>query len=374
MEKSTHVCEVVPVVLLKHPNADTLSIVSVFDGGYQVVVRTDDWMGKNIGAYLPPDSVVPDTVEYAYLLGHLRIKARRFRGAWSMGLLVDAPKGSKIGDNVADILGIKHYEPPIKCSMGNNSPNKKSQWKMVFKLLIHGRFRVAWMVFKQALRRDFVTRPNTPAPDYDVDALRRYREVFQEGEPVYVTEKIHGTNARYVLHKGRMFCGSHHKWVRNCGSECFHDKVQNKNVYWRALDVCPGIEKFCRTYPNLVIYGEIYGVQDGYNYGLNTGEVGFVAFDIYDPELEMRYVSVDQFLGFCLTFDIPHVPYLCTNVPYKFEIMEEYSNNLKSHIVGAKHIAEGVVIKPQVERRHPLIGRCQLKLVSNKYLEQSKDE
>ena len=39
MAESTHRVEIVPVNLEPHPNADTLSIVRVFDG-YTCVVRT----------------------------------------------------------------------------------------------------------------------------------------------------------------------------------------------------------------------------------------------------------------------------------------------------------------------------------------------
>src|ERR1035437_7205677 len=87
---SDHKCEVVPVVLEKHPNADSLSIVNVFDS-YEVCVRTDDWVGIDKGVYLPPDTVVPDTEQFKFLEGHLRIKARRFRGVDSYGLLVPVP-------------------------------------------------------------------------------------------------------------------------------------------------------------------------------------------------------------------------------------------------------------------------------------------
>ena len=44
---------------MPHPNADILSIVKVF--GYTCVVRTQDWKDRSVGAYIPPDSAVPDT-------------------------------------------------------------------------------------------------------------------------------------------------------------------------------------------------------------------------------------------------------------------------------------------------------------------------
>jgi len=66
--------EVVPVVLEPHPDADMLSIVKVY--GYTVCVRTVDWQDKTIGAYIPPDSVVPNNENFAFLHGKTRIKVR----------------------------------------------------------------------------------------------------------------------------------------------------------------------------------------------------------------------------------------------------------------------------------------------------------
>src|SRR5437773_1584681 len=68
MADSTHRAEVVPVVLEKHPNADALSIVKIYDGGYQCIVRTEDWVGKDKGVYIQPDSLVPlIQPEFAFL-------------------------------------------------------------------------------------------------------------------------------------------------------------------------------------------------------------------------------------------------------------------------------------------------------------------
>src|SRR5438128_12699518 len=112
MEKSTHRVEVVPVKLRRHENADSLSIVDIF--GYTVCVRTADWKDGDFGAYIPPDSVVPDTPEFAFLAGKTRIKAKRLRGVVSFGLLMPAPPGGKIGDDVAELMGVTHYEPLIQ--------------------------------------------------------------------------------------------------------------------------------------------------------------------------------------------------------------------------------------------------------------------
>ena len=77
---SNHSCDVVQVKLEEHPNADSLSIVRV--GGYQCIVRTEDWKDGDLAVYVPPDSVVPDTEAFAFLGDHKRIKVRKLLANW----------------------------------------------------------------------------------------------------------------------------------------------------------------------------------------------------------------------------------------------------------------------------------------------------
>src|SRR6185436_2020854 len=127
-----HRVEVVPVELRPHPNADSLSLVQVF--GYQVCVRTDDWQGVTIGAYVPPDSICPDTPEFAFLGEHRRIKVKRLRGEISQGLLVPAPAGAQVGDDVAGVLGVTHYEPPLPVSTSGESERPPSGYRPAYDL------------------------------------------------------------------------------------------------------------------------------------------------------------------------------------------------------------------------------------------------
>ena len=59
MAIATHRVEVIPVHLEPHPDADTLSIVKIYD--WQVVTKTADWTEGALGAYIQPDSLVDVT-------------------------------------------------------------------------------------------------------------------------------------------------------------------------------------------------------------------------------------------------------------------------------------------------------------------------
>lgn len=72
----------VPVVLLPHGNADSLSVVQVW--GYTCVVRTEDWRNIDRAAYIVPDTLVPTEREEfkflaadAYKDGMYRVRAKR---------------------------------------------------------------------------------------------------------------------------------------------------------------------------------------------------------------------------------------------------------------------------------------------------------
>ena len=157
--KSTHQVEVVEVKLTKHPNADSLSIVKI--DGFQVVVRTSDWKDGDLGAYIKPDTLVHTGKPIFRFLGDkmdwFRVGVKKLRGEISMGLLVKAPIQSNIGDDVSSVLGTKRYEPPAKINHGNN-----------------------------------IKPPNIYTVKYDIDSVRKYNKVFEEGELTYVSEKIHG--------------------------------------------------------------------------------------------------------------------------------------------------------------------------------------
>ena len=92
MTNSTHKVEVFKVgELTKHPNADSLSILMVFDN-YQTVVRTSDFIPGDLACYIPPDNIVPDTPQFEFLKGHRHIKAAKLRGIMSQGLVLAAPE------------------------------------------------------------------------------------------------------------------------------------------------------------------------------------------------------------------------------------------------------------------------------------------
>jgi len=324
---STHTVEVVEVNLEAHPNADALSIVRI--GGYTVCVNTAQW--KDLppkGAYIVPESVVDTTrPEFAFLHKGRQfevIKVKKLRGVYSQGLLIPALAGWELGQNVADELGVTHYEPPAT---------------------------------KEKLTPGDCEAAPVQVSKYDVDTLRKYRYVLTDGEPVMVTEKCHGQNIGIMFYNDRLYVRSRSFW-----------RKEGDNTFWKAVNgQREAIEAFCRAYPEHILYGEVVGLNKGFTYGCKPGEVKFFAFDIMKPD--RTFINAETARSILAGYTIAQVPTF-GRMAYDFDKLAELVEN-PSPFFPSNICMEGVVVKPLVERYDNRCGRVSLKLVSNTYLEKS---
>lgn len=320
MEVAEHTCDVVKVRLESHPNADSLSLVRV--GDFQCVVRTSDWSDGDLAIYIPPDSIAPETKEFEFLGKHRRIKARKLRGEWSVGLLIPAPADAVIGDDYMERLGVVHYEPEIKGHFSTGGEN----------ILI----------------------PSGFFPKYDVLNFRKYSDCFEDGEEVILTEKLHGSSCRFVCIDDVVYCGSRRFWK----------KEDSNNLWWKVLNQNMVLESWLRHNQGLCVYGEVFGQVQNLKYGSTDGRIFFAAFDI---------LRGNQWLDFDEAHDIgaplPWVPLVYRGPFQKKQILEFAEGD--SLYPFAQNIREGIVIKPVHERTNCKIGRIQLKIVSNIYLAKS---
>lgn len=330
---STHKVEVVRLgPIEKHPNADSLGIVKIW--GYTAIVRLGQFNEGDLAVYVEPDYVVPvDRPEFAFLGSpkHGRIRCKKLRGVWSQGLVIAAPEGAQEGDDVMELLGIERYVP---------KPSGGKGWKYD-----GPKGCVSTSIDAPQLLRHL--------PKYDLENVRKFHRTFVPGEQVYVSEKIHGANSRFAFVDDRMWYGSRTQW-----------KKTDVRSWWSlAIEECPWIEEWCRSNPGFILYGEVYGVQD-LRYGLPNDKVSFRAFDIMKPDF--TFLDAQDFIkeldedkrcpGWIQAFD--------------FEELEEKSR--MDSILCPGQIAEGIVIKPLMERTDPKLGRVALKLVSDRYLERAK--
>lgn len=322
--KSTHQAIVVPIKLENHPNADALSLVQV--DGYQVVVRTADWVGKNIGVFIPPENCV-DTERDEFKFLHKnkkweKIKPVRLRGQVSTGLLVPAPEGSNIGDDVTNTLGIIHQDDES--------------------------------VFEKKTEGIIGGPPNIVSEKYDIDALLKFYKEFEEGEPVIVTEKIHGANWRalYSSSEEKFYVGSRTNWWEE----------SDNNMFWKGFHSNSNIANWLKDHPDFTLRGEIYGMNKHYHYGIPQGEYRVAIFDIQDPN--GVYKDYDWFSHECLVCDIDTVPFVGD---YSFFLpkMKELAEG--DSLWPNESPREGVVVRPIRERKTSSGDRLILKIIGEGY-------
>lgn len=367
---SSLVCEIVAIDdVLKHPNADRLDLVKVKDW-LCVAGRNNPNEPKykpgDKALYIPIDSVLPAHLEeYLFPVDgkmHLkksRIKTEKIRGAISQGLVVDLTpefdtvcgfdiSAKKVGYDATSALGITKYEPPVEDMpqhMRTSSSTKVVNNPLFFKYT-------------------------------DIENLKNFGQRFEPGEAVSITEKLHGTSARYAKlptscrtwwKKVLRFFGFLPKEEFCYGSRNMQlqDRLRKKNFY-------PGdvYAKIAKQYglANILqkgetLYGEIVGsgIQANYTYGCKQDEHKFFAYDV---QKDGRYLSPGEFKIWCAQRNIPTVPLLYEG-PFERAVVDQLRKG--DSTIGGQKVREGVVVKPQTETTDHF-GRKILKHISDEYL------
>lgn len=327
---STHSVNIIEIEAVnQHPNAERLEIVPV--GGWQAVVKKGQFKPGDRAVYVEPDYTVPTSrEEFAFLARpgreRHRLKAVRLRGELSYGLLIPVPadlSAAPVGANVMADMGILRWEPEVKLTMADELP--QDQW------------------------------PATFAPKFDVESYEKFPHVIADGEPVILTEKIHGANARYVFADGVFHQGSRQRWLIPDGG----------HIWARAAAHNPRIKAWCEANPGAVLYGEVYGNVQSLTYGLGKGEVRFIAFA---ASLAGQWRDQAPLFDELTASGIPCAPILYAG-PFDHGIVKSIAEQDSKVAQVAGHMMEGVVAVPERERFHGSIGRVAVKHISNRYWE-----
>lgn len=329
MSESSRKALVVPIVLEKHNNATSLSIVRV--DGYQVVVNTAAWEGRDKAVWLEPETTVNTNLPiFSFLKREGRdkevITAKRLRGEWSQGLLVPAPSGFEVGDDCWAALELEHYEPaePTESLKVGDCAPAPSHWANLSR--------------------------------YDVENYLKYGRLFTTLDRITILEKLNGSNQSCVYSGEAYHVKSRNFWKKSGETAC---------DFWRALEENEPLKKYLRDNPDHLVQGEMIGKVKGFLYGLNN-KVEFRAFDIRKPNY--HYMDATEFLDVCDRYSIKTPRVFESNALHSRELIESYVEGEQEN--NPKGYREGVVIKPTVERfERRLNGRLALKYVSNTYLE-----
>lgn len=315
-----------------HPNkdhedpklrCDTLSITHVY-GGYPVLFRTGEFNTGDLAAYIPIETIVPeDHPAFAFLGSHRRIRAKKLRGVFSMGMLLPAPEGMKEGDSVVEYFGLTKYEPAEERLKMAHGENIKGPEKWNF-------------------------------PRYtDIEALRRHKTFLALGEEVVITEKIHGQNAR--------FCWDSEEKKLWVGSRTMIKKRDSAVNWWHVANKLNLEEKLAK-FPGIVFFGEVYGksIQD-LTYGLDHKSLRI--FDTYDT-VKCQYNDWDETVRLVREAGLELVPVIYRGPWQGYEASAHFAEG-KSTI--CDHVREGFVVKP-VKEMTASFGRVIFKHIGEGYL------
>lgn len=381
-----------------HPNADKLEVAEI--GGWEVVVQKGLLNKGDLVVYIPPDSILPKSLHEhlgitkycAELPTHYeqhiisdandgyaqseimhclyedtdpqtvvkptarRVKAARLRGEASYGTIITMNSFHEYltkldqeeyiehfcdkGSNVAQVLHICKWEPPVKSTQGDVAKDHLAFHKYT-----------------------------------DIENWRNYPDVFTSDDVVIMTEKINGTNSRLgfiptdnIEEKESLpyiyVAGSHNTRRKKPDSE------NHNSLYWMPYKLVPNLKIMMfdlwdiHNKASIVVFGEIYGagIQDMHYDRQN--DISFRAFDI---SIDGQYMNYEKYKWF-KKYEIPYVPILYTG-PYSKEKVLELTDGETTLGTHQKFKGrEGVVITHSLEETDPLIGRKILKSISVDYL------
>jgi RNA ligase (TIGR02306 family) len=326
----------------KHPNADTLSIGEIL--GWRVVFNhtKDPYKEGDLVVYVVIDTVLPDTnPNFEFLRNkYFRIKPIRLRGEESAGIcfpvsIVPGYCGMtlngngfhfnrknnsgelhgihEIGDDVADLLGIKHYEKPMPAELAGRA---------------FGSFPGFLIIT-------------------DEDNLRTYPDALPElwGRPYYITRKDDGSSGTFFIHNGEF----------GVCSRRIHLKPSESNGFWRMARKYDIENVLRKAFPNtnVAIQGEICGPGIQKN-KLGLKEMELHVFNIFDIT-DRRYMDYSKLVEFSTNYNIPMVALIDEGTAFRFNLTEliELANKQKYPTGGP---AEGIVIRPKESIRSAILN------------------
>jgi RNA ligase (TIGR02306 family) len=352
-----------------HPDADAIEIAMI--GGYRSIVRkVDGFSAGSPVVYIPQVAMLPE-----YLLRRLglwneelgqgklggpeynRVSPMKLRGVFSQGICMkveDEGSGhvriqgsdgcftAEVGEDVADRLGIEKWVPVIPSELVGD-------------------------VF-------VVGQPLTV--NFDVEDIKAHPDIIHLGEEVEFREKLHGvfTGVSLIPVSDALpeAFGEEHNilvYSKGLGAQgmAYADTQGNSKLphVRSTLELRARLEEYSLDDPSpLTIMGETFGpgVQD-LHYGTKVQFRIFAACRGYRGD--QKFLGANDLRDLAARLGIEMVPVLYRG-PFSWEALAEHTSGPTA--MDAKHIREGVVVTPVLEREDMRLGRVALKSVSEKYL------
>ena len=324
--------------------ADRIELAHVL--GWQCVVNKGQFQPMDIAVYFEIDSFLPIRDEFEFMrsssykktdiMGEgFRLRTMRFRGQISQGLLLpvgqfpEIPKDADVGDDVAELLGVRKWEIEERATTGGT---------------VIG-----------TLPYDI--------PHTDETRVQEEPELIQAfaGLEYYISTKMDGSSHSIGIDENGFHVTGHNYEYKDDGSSSFYKLVKAREYQTKMEDYMKALGM-----KTLTIQGELCapGIQQN---RLRLTKPEWYVFTIRENG---KRVGLKRMLQICEALDITPVPIeeVGTDLPSKYPTVEallsradgEYPNGGKK---------EGIVIRPTEPVFCPLISASlSMKVVSNKYL------
>ena len=303
-----------------HTNADNLELATVL--GWQVVVKKGEFKPDDLVVYIVIDTVLPEKPEFEFLRNkHFRIKPIRLRGEESAGIcfqtsilakpMHELPEGAcddwayvEEGQDVTELLGIKHYEKPIPAELAGQAVGMFPSFLIIT----------------------------------DEDNLRTYPDAVPElySCPFYITRKDDGCSGTFFVN-GDEF---------GVCSRRIHLKENETNGFWRMARKYDLENAIKKAFPgeSIAVQGEVCGpaIQDNH---IGLPELELHIFNLFDIK-NRNYMSYDKLKEFCLNYNLTMVTVIEEGNSYSYTV-EELVKLASVQIYPNGFPAEGIVIRPK---------------------------
>ncbi len=348
-------------------DVDRIEVAKV--GGWQTIVKKDEFKIGDLVVFCEIDCLLPEKPEFEFLrVKHFRIKTQKMRGVVSQGLVLPLSISYDGGENyplsdyieeehlmvgadVTELLGIKKYEAPI-------SPQLMGMAK--------GNF------------------PTYIVPKTDEERLQSCMSVLDEmrGKMCYITQKEDGTSFT-AYHIVEPDMNPEEPGLKEYFGVCSRNlELKNEafpgsdvNVYWKIAkqyNIKEKLEDYYHDYGvNLAIQGEICGdgiAKNPLELPRNTQQLHI--FNIYNID-EHKYLDYEVIETICAILEIPMVETIYLG---KFNFtLEELLKMAEGKYSGTNNEREGIVVRPDFETfSETLQGRMSFKVINNNYLLKEK--
>lgn len=369
MRKLAHVEKVLEILPIE--GADNIELAKIL--GWQCVVKKGEVKVGEMVVYHEIDCVCPERPEYEFLKPRkMRIRTIKLRGCLSQGLILPLsilPKGKySEGDDVTEVLGLKHYDPESPLSTSHVFKEKTLMDKVIKFLCNYSIPRKLIMPF---LRKEKGNWPQFIAKT-DEDRIQGAPGLLVKlaGVSLVNCEKLDGQSftgffrkERVNLLKSAMFgvC-SRNIWL----------KTQDDSVHWKMARKY-NLEKiltdhFNATGEELVIQGEQVGPGIQKNkYQLKEHEL--YVFNIINSRTNYHYNHLEMD-AFCQKHGLKMVPVLDANFVLPSTVDELLALADGKSVLNKNTNREGLVIR-LIKDGQKVVS---FKAISNKFLLGEKDD